>query len=99
MEITGSNSCVSRPGATQSRASKPLAASLVKPGLTCRFKGPGKCKGRVVTVLLKSGDCLVFGGHARLVYHGVRKVVGPVGRPQGLRMIDGRLNVTLRCKA
>ena len=51
------------------------------------------------TVKLGGGDALIFGGDARLVYHGVRKVLphSCQTRPwnsHGVRR--GRLNVTLR---
>lgn len=47
------------------------------------------------TILLESGDALVFGGPARLMYHGVPKVHHEKF-PPGLRMKQGRLNVTFR---
>ena len=56
--------------------------------------------GEGVDILLHSGDALCFGGPARLVRHAVKRVLpvgaGGTGRPLGLRMVDGRLNVTLR---
>lgn len=45
-------------------------------------------------MLLRSGDLFVFGGPARLAYHGVPKVLPGTGPPWlGL---TGRLNITLR---
>lgn len=46
-------------------------------------------------VLLESGDILLFGGPSRMVVHGVTKII-PAGRPVGVSMPPGRLNITLR---
>lgn len=49
------------------------------------------------TVILRSGDVLLFGGPARLVYHGVERVLEPRRKnlaPLGLK--PGRLNLTFR---
>eukprot|EP00808_Paulinella_micropora_P000270 g45311.t1 len=46
-------------------------------------------------VTLKSGDALLFGGEARMVYHGVTKIY-PNTTPYGLVMRPGRLNLTFR---
>jgi alkylated DNA repair dioxygenase AlkB len=54
---------------------------------------PGLPKPQVVK--LESGDVLVFGGPARLCFHSVLRVHRG-GRPAGLRMIPGRLNLTFR---
>ena len=48
----------------------------------------------VETILLQSGDAFVFGGPARLRYHGVSKIL-PGTAPAGLPF-DGRLNLTFR---
>ena len=50
---------------------------------------------RMKTVKLGSGDLLVFGGPARMAYHGVNKVLRKTA-PAGLNMIPGRLNLTFR---
>ena len=47
------------------------------------------------TVRLESGDLLVFGGPARLIFHGVKKIHN-AARPKGLLMRAGRLNLTFR---
>jgi len=47
------------------------------------------------TVQLRSGDLLVFGGPARMVYHGITKTYGNT-MPRGLKMRNGRLNLTFR---
>jgi alkylated DNA repair protein (DNA oxidative demethylase) len=48
----------------------------------------------VETILLESGDAFVFGGAARLRYHGVTRIL-PGTAPAVLRL-DGRLNLTFR---
>ena len=48
----------------------------------------------VETFLLGSGDAFVFGGPARLRYHGVSRIV-PGSAPPSLG-IDGRINLTFR---
>lgn len=49
--------------------------------------------------MLSSGDLLVFGGKARMVYHGVPRILGGTA-PQELLaatgMRPGRLNLTFR---
>ena len=51
--------------------------------------------GKVRSVRLESGDVLVFGGPARLLFHGVTKLHAH-HRPRGLKLIPGRLNLTFR---
>ena len=66
-------------------------------GATCIFRfGNTQNRHRPWTdVELESGDLFVFGGHARLAYHGVPRTLPGTGRPElGLRA--GRLNITLR---
>jgi alkylated DNA repair protein (DNA oxidative demethylase) len=48
----------------------------------------------VEKILLESGDLFVFGGPARLRYHGVTRVL-PGTAPSGLAF-NGRLNLTFR---
>jgi alkylated DNA repair protein (DNA oxidative demethylase) len=50
-------------------------------------------KGATVSLKLQSGDALVFGGPARLAFHGVDRVIGGSSTllPEG-----GRINLTLR---
>jgi alkylated DNA repair protein (DNA oxidative demethylase) len=49
------------------------------------------------TVRLRSGDVLLFGGNSRTIKHGVARTPTARGpRPAGLRMVSGRLNITLR---
>lgn len=65
-------------------------------GDTCVFRfGNTETRARPYTdVELRSGDLFVFGGAARLAYHGVPKVY-PGTAPPELRL-TGRLNITLR---
>jgi alkylated DNA repair protein (DNA oxidative demethylase) len=45
-------------------------------------------------MLLESGDAFVFGGPARLRYHGVSRII-PGSAPRELQL-DGRFNLTFR---
>jgi len=51
------------------------------------------------SILLESGDALIFGGPSRMVFHGIRKIF-PESMPQELAdltgMRNGRLNLTIR---
>jgi alkylated DNA repair dioxygenase AlkB len=53
----------------------------------------GAAKAR--TVRLESGDILIFGGPARMLFHSVQKIF-PNHRPKGLVLAPGRLNLTFR---
>lgn len=46
-----------------------------------------------IRMVLRSGDVVVLGGHARLAYHGIDRVVSGTSQllPEG-----GRFNLTLR---
>jgi alkylated DNA repair protein (DNA oxidative demethylase) len=64
-------------------------------GDTARFLFGGfKRREPIETVLLESGDAFVFGGPARLRYHGVSRIL-PGTAPSSLQ-IDGRFNLTFR---
>lgn len=64
-------------------------------GDTARFLLGGlRRRDPVQAMLLESGDALVFGGPARLRYHGVSRIAPGTG-PTGLRL-TGRLNLTFR---
>jgi DNA alkylation damage repair protein AlkB len=64
-------------------------------GDTARFRFGG-CRRRdpIDTILLESGDAFVFGGPARLRYHGVSGIVADSGSPE--LGFSGRLNLTFR---
>jgi DNA oxidative demethylase len=64
-------------------------------GDTARFLFGGlKRRDPVESILLESGDAFVFGGPARLRYHGVSRII-PGTAPPELRF-DGRFNLTFR---
>ena len=76
-----------------------IAAGLpvvsVSIGDTARFLFGGlRRKEPVETLMLESGDAFVFGGPARLRYHGVTRIV-PGTAPPALQM-TGRFNLTFR---
>jgi DNA oxidative demethylase len=64
-------------------------------GDTARFLFGGlRRKDPVEILLLESGDAFVFGGAARLRYHGVTRIISGSGPPElGL---EGRFNLTFR---
>ncbi|MGI9005528.1 MAG: alpha-ketoglutarate-dependent dioxygenase AlkB family protein [Streptosporangiaceae bacterium] len=66
-------------------------------GASCVFRfGNVRGRGRPWTdVTLESGDLFVFGGPARLAYHGVTKTLPGTGRPD-IGLPAGRLDITLR---
>ena len=64
-------------------------------GDTARFLfGGHRRREPVETILLESGDVFVFGGAARLRYHGVTRIL-PGTAPAALRL-NGRFNLTFR---
>jgi len=64
-------------------------------GDTARFLFGGlRRRDPVEAMLLESGDAFVFGGAARLRYHGVSRII-PHSATSGLG-IDGRFNLTFR---
>ena len=63
-------------------------------GNTARFLFGGlRRKDPVQTLMLESGDAFVFGGPARLRYHGVTRIIPGTAPSLGL---DGRFNLTFR---
>jgi alkylated DNA repair protein (DNA oxidative demethylase) len=64
-------------------------------GDTARFLFGGlRRRDPVQSVMLESGDAFVFGGAARLRYHGVARII-PGTAPAGLG-VTGRYNLTFR---
>lgn len=85
-----------RMGLHQDRDEEDFAAPVLSISLgdTAVFRIGGTTRGGATTSLrLASGDALVFGGPARLAYHGIDRVMPGSSTllPQG-----GRLNLTLR---
>jgi alkylated DNA repair protein (DNA oxidative demethylase) len=76
-----------------------LAAGLpvvsVSLGDTARFQFGGlRRRDPITTLLLQSGDAFVFGGPARLRYHGVSRTIPGSGPPE--LDLAGRINLTFR---
>ncbi len=91
----------SRMGLHQDKDESPAALARGAPvvslsiGDTARFLFGGlRRRDPVETILLASGDAFVFGGPARLRYHGVARLL-PGTAPPGLGF-EGRLNLTFR---
>jgi len=85
----------SRMGAHQDRDEQAMAAPIVSVsfGLSARFRIGGPTRGGPTrSFLLDHGDVLVFGGPARLAYHGVDRVLPGDHPTLGAR----RLNLTFR---
>jgi alkylated DNA repair protein (DNA oxidative demethylase) len=81
----------------ESRASIDAGLPVVSVSLgdTARFLFGGmRRRDPVAAVPLESGDCFVFGGPARLRYHGVSRIA-PGTAPASLQ-IEGRFNLTFR---
>jgi alkylated DNA repair protein (DNA oxidative demethylase) len=84
-----------RMGAHQDKDERALAEPIVSVsfGLSARFRiGQASRGGPTRSFLLDHGDVLVFGGPARLAYHGVDRVVPGLHPRLGAR----RLNITFR---
>jgi alkylated DNA repair dioxygenase AlkB len=56
----------------------------------------GEGLGPALDIELRSGDVLLFGGASRLIKHKVAAPLPLAARPPGLKMVPGRLNITLR---
>ena len=85
----------SRMGAHQDRDERDLGAPIVSVsfGLSARFRIGGTARaGATRSFVLDHGDVLVFGGPARLAYHGVDRVL-PGPHPV---LGDRRINLTFR---
>jgi alkylated DNA repair protein (DNA oxidative demethylase) len=79
----------------EERSQAPVVSLSIGDSCVFRF-GNVECRGRPFEdVVLESGDLFVFGGPARLAFHGVTKVV-PGTAPEGCGLTGGRINVTLR---
>jgi alkylated DNA repair protein (DNA oxidative demethylase) len=85
-----------RMGLHQDRDEQEFSAPVVSFSLgdTCLFRiGGAQRKDATRSLRLASGDALVFGGEARLAYHGVDRIMAGTSTllPEG-----GRINLTLR---
>ena len=94
-------SATSRMGLHQDKDESPESITQGLPvvsfsiGDTARFLFGGlRRRDAVETLMLASGDAFVFGGAARLRYHGVTRIL-PGTAPAGLP-VEGRLNLTFR---
>jgi alkylated DNA repair protein (DNA oxidative demethylase) len=80
-------------GAASIEAGLPVVSLSL--GETARFMFGGvKRRDAVRSLLLESGDAFVFGGAARLRYHGVSRIVPGTAPPE--LDINGRFNLTFR---
>jgi len=85
-----------RMGLHQDRDESDLEAPIVSISLgnSCKFRFGGTCRREPTrSMTLESGDVIAFGGPARLVFHGVDRILPNTSSllPQG-----GRINLTLR---
>ena len=83
-------------GLHQDRDEEDFEAPIVSLSLgdTALFRiGGTERGGKTVTLKLNSGDALVFGGPARLVYHGIDRILAGTSNVLGS---EGRVNLTLR---
>jgi DNA alkylation damage repair protein AlkB len=81
----------------ESEASLTSGAPVVSVSLgdTAKFLFGGlRRRDPVETILLQSGDVFVFGGAARLSYHGVARILPKTG--PGVLGFEGRMNLTFR---
>lgn len=90
-----------RMGLHQDKDESPASISAGLPvvsislGDTARFLFGGvRRREPVETILLESGDAFVFGGPARLRYHGVSRIIPGTAPPE--LGIEGRFNLTFR---
>ncbi len=80
-------------GAASIAAGKPVVSISI--GDTARFLFGGlRRRDPVEALLLESGDVFVFGGAARLRYHGVSRIVPGTAPPE--LNLSGRFNLTFR---
>jgi DNA alkylation damage repair protein AlkB len=80
---------------SQSSLDAGLPVVSVSLGDTARFLFGGlRRRDAVIDLMLESGDAVVFGGPARLRYHGVSRIL-PRTAPAALQL-EGRFNLTFR---
>ena len=80
---------------TQASLERGLPVVSVSLGDTARFLfGGSRRRDRVASMPLESGDGFVFGGPARLCYHGVSRILPGTAPPE--LDLEGRFNLTFR---
>lgn len=85
-----------RMGLHQDRDEQDFAAPIlsVSLGCSCRFRFGGETRGGPTqSLVLESGDVLVFGGPSRKMFHGVDRILPATST---LLNPPGRINLTLR---
>jgi DNA oxidative demethylase len=83
-------------GPHQDRDEQDFSAPIlsVSLGESCRFRYGGETRGgKTQSLILESGDVLVFGGASRKMFHGVDRII-----PGSSTLLNppGRINLTLR---
>ncbi|MDF8265594.1 alpha-ketoglutarate-dependent dioxygenase AlkB family protein [Luteipulveratus flavus] len=77
------------------RSLAPVVSLSIGDTCTFRFGNTTNRNKPYEDVALTSGDLFVFGGPARLAYHGVTKIHAGTA-PDGCGLTEGRINITLR---
>lgn len=77
------------------RAAAPVVSVSIGDACRFRFGNTSNRSKPYQDIDLSSGDVFVFGGPARLAYHGVMKLY-PNTAPPGCGLPHGRINITLR---
>lgn len=73
----------------------PVVSLSIGDSCTFRFGNSGARTKPYEDIVLASGDLFVFGGPARLAFHGVTRI-HPDTAPQGCGVARGRINITMR---
>ncbi len=74
---------------------EPVVSLSIGDSCTFRFGNAETRTKPYEDILLASGDLFVFGGPARLAFHGVTKI-HPGTAPAGCGLAQGRINITMR---
>ncbi|UQN29530.1 alpha-ketoglutarate-dependent dioxygenase AlkB family protein [Brachybacterium kimchii] len=77
------------------RSLAPVVSLSIGDACTFRFGNTEARTKPYEDITLESGDLFVFGGPARLAFHGVTRIQ-PGTAPEGCGITEGRLNITLR---
>lgn len=91
------------PGATMGmhadrdeRAAAPVVSFSLGEACVFRFGNTERRTRPYTDIELHGGDAFVFGGPARLAYHGVPRVLEGTADPEGDGPREGRVNITIR---